>query len=169
MLIAIDPGKSGAIAHLHDDGRFCCVESMPVVGKMVDAAGLASALRTLVDASRRYAVPSTTRIILEQVGAMPGQGVTSMFSFGTSFGIVLGVVAALRLPLELVRPNIWKRDMGLGKDKEASRLKGLQLFPDASEMLKRKKDEGRAEAILLGLWFARRLQVQHDSSSTEVA
>ena len=165
MILAIDPGKSGAIAHLHDDGRFCCVEDMPSVGKGVDAAGAADLIRAM-----RNQGTTRMQVILEQVSAMPGQGVTSMFSFGTSYGVVLGVVAALRLPLELVIPRVWKRDMGLGKDKEASRRKALQLFPDAAEMLKRKKDEGRAEALLLGLWYARRLvQIQHEPTDTEAA
>lgn len=164
MILAIDPGKTGAIAHLHDDGRFCCVESMPSVGKFVDAAGVADFIRAM-----RNQGTTQLRVILEQVGAMPGQGVTSMFSFGTSYGIVLGVVSALRLPLELVTPRIWKRDMGLSKDKEASRRKALQLFPDAVQMLQRKKDEARAEALLLGLWFARRLQVQHDPADVTPA
>lgn len=159
MIVAIDPGKCGAIAHLHDDGRFCCVEDMPDSPVLV-----ATLLRYFKTDS-----PTRARVILEHVSAMPGQGVTSMFSFGASFGIVLGVTAALLLPLELVRPHVWKREMGLSKDKEASRLKALQLFPDAAELLKRKKDEGRAEALLLGLWFARRLQVQHDPSGTEAA
>jgi crossover junction endodeoxyribonuclease RuvC len=165
VIVAIDPGKTGAIAHLHDDGRFCCVEDMPSVGKMVDAATVADLLRAM----RNQGNVSQTRVVVEQVGAMPGQGVTSMFSFGTSFGIVLGVVAALRLPLELVRPATWKRDMGLNRDKETSRLKALQLFPDAAQMLKRKKDEARAEALVLGLWFARRLQVQHAPESSTAA
>lgn len=164
MIVAIDPGLSGAIAHLKDDGRFCCCTDMPRVGKMVDAAGLALFLK-----EQMVVGFAPVRVILEHVGAMPGQGVTSMFSFGVSFGITLGVVATLRLPLELVRPAVWKRDMGLSKNKEASRLKALQLFPDAADMLKRKKDEGRAEALLLGLWFARRLQVQHDPDSPKAA
>jgi crossover junction endodeoxyribonuclease RuvC len=165
VIVAIDPGKTGAIAHLDDDGRFCCVEDMPAVGKMVDAAGLASFIR---GAGNRFGSTNAIRVIVEHVGAMPGQGVTSMFSFGVSFGITLGVVATLRLPLELVRPAVWKRDMGLSRDKEASRLKALQLFPDAADMLKRKKDEGRAEALLLGLWFARKLGA-HEAESPNAA
>ena len=166
MIIAIDPGKAGAIAHLHDDGRFCCVEDMPVVGKGVSPAGLAELLRAMRNQALGGIIPS---VIIEQVGAMPGQGVTSMFSFGTSYGVALGVVAALRLPLELVVPRVWKKDMGLGKDKETSRRKALQLFPDAAEMLKRKKDEGRAESLLLGLWYARRLQNNHGDSDATAA
>lgn len=164
MIVAIDPGKTGAIAHLGNDGSFCCVSDIPVAGKRIDAAGLALFLRTQLVVG-----PPGVRVIVEEVGAMPGQGVTSMFGFGTSFGIILGVVAALRYPMELVRPAVWKRDMGLSKDKEASRLKALQLFPDATEMLQRKKDEGRAEALLLGLWYARRLQVLHDAKNDNAA
>ena len=156
MIIAIDPGKSGAVAFLNDAGKFWRVIDMP------DAPIL------LVEELRLMAQPNR-RVILEHVGAMPGQGVTSMFNFGVSFGITQGVIAALGLPMELVRPNVWKKAMGLSRDKEASRLKALQLFPEAAEVLKRKKDEGRAEALLLGLWFARRLQVQHDPQSPKAA
>jgi crossover junction endodeoxyribonuclease RuvC len=162
MIVAIDPGRTGAIAHLHDDGRFCCVHDTLSIGKVVDVGHLANLLR-------EWRAEAPTRVIVEQVGAMPGQGVTSMFSFGTSFGIILGVVGALRMPLELVRPNTWKRDMGLSKDKEASRLKALQLFPDASDVLQRKKDEARAEALLLGLWYVRRLQNQHKADESDAA
>ena len=148
MIIAIDPGKTGAIAFLFDDASWYRVIDMPPSPRLL----------WLELASGKTDV----RVILERVSAMPGQGVTSMFNFGESFGIVQGVIAAIGYPLELVRPNVWKRDMGLTKDKEVSRMKALQLFPEAADSLKRKKDEGRAEALLLGLWYSRRLQVQHD-------
>ena len=165
MILAIDPGKSGAIAHLHDDGRYCCVEDAPSIGSTVCPELLANLIRRLAFDGQS----SQVRVVMEQVASMPKQGVVSTFNFGTSYGIALGVVAALRLPLELVRPNVWKREMGLGKDKEASRAKCLHLVPEASEMLKRKKDSDRAEAILLGLWLVRRLQVQHDPEKAKVA
>ncbi len=166
MILAIDPGKAGAIAHLHDDGRYCCVSDAPAIGSTVCPELLSALIRKLAFDGKS----SQHHVVLEQVGAMPGQGVTSMFNFGTSYGIALGVVAALRLPVELVRPNVWKREMGLGKDKEASRSKALHLFPEAAEMLQRKKDSDRAEALLLGLWYAqRRLQVQHAQEGDNAA
>ena len=81
---------------------------------------------------------------------MPGQGVSSTWTTGYGFGVWLGVLAALALPHTRVRPAIWKRAMGLGKDKEQARLRAIQLFPSAD--LRRKKDHGRAEALLLA-WY----------------
>jgi crossover junction endodeoxyribonuclease RuvC len=83
---------------------------------------------------------------------MPGQGVRSMFTCGLGLGVWLGVLAALKLPYTRVRSSVWKRALGLGKDKEQARLKAMQLFPTAS--LRHKKDHGRAEALLLA-WYGR--------------
>lgn len=150
MIIAIDPGKSGAVAHLHPDGRFCCVHDMPD-----SASGLAALIRELISASNT----TVMHAILEQVHAMPGQGVTSMFTFGKGVGVIEGVLAYARIPCEQISPQKWKREMGLGNktDKEKSRLVALSLFPGSSQELRLKKHEGRAEAMLLGLWFARKL------------
>lgn len=157
MIVAIDPGQTGAVAHLHNDGRFCCVHDMPVVDKRVSAYLLAELVRRLKNESGEECT-----FIVEKVAAMPKQGVSSTFTFGQGYGIVLGVLAALRCRLGLVRPAEWKRKMGLSAEKEPCRQKALELFPDAVQMLQRKKDHGRAEALLLGFWYARRLQVQHD-------
>jgi hypothetical protein len=81
---------------------------------------------------------------------MPGQETRSTFTVGLGFGIWLGVLAALALPYTRVRPAIWKRALGLGKDKEQARLRAMQLFPQAD--LRRKRDHGRAEALLLAWW-----------------
>ena len=89
---------------------------------------------------------------LEAVGARPGQGVSSVFSFGHSFGTISGVLAALKVPMELITPGRWKKAFQLvGTEKEASRALAIQLYPQAAEWLARKKDHGRAEA----LWLAR--------------
>ena len=156
MIIAVDPGQSGAIAHMHEDGRFCCVHDMPVVDKRVNAYLFAELVRRLKNESGE-----PCRAIVEKVAAMPKQGVSSTFVFGAGYGVVLGVLAALRVPTGLVTPAEWKRKMRLSKSKEASRAECLKLFPDAVQMLQRKKDEGRAEAILLGFYVAR-LQKQHN-------
>jgi crossover junction endodeoxyribonuclease RuvC len=159
MIIAIDPGKTGAMAHLDLDGRFCCVEDMFAVGKLVSPELLANWLRN-------QSPLEALHVVVEHLSYMPGFGGGSgMFRMGQNYGLVLGVVAALRLSYTTIRPHLWKREMGLTKDKEVSRMKALQLFPEAADSLKRKKDEGRAEALLLGLWFSRRLQVQHDPDS----
>ena len=148
MKIGIDPGISGAIAMVDDETSFCIrVEDMPWVitgfrsTKQVNAPELAKMLTSM-----RYREYAT--VYLEQVHAMPKQGVTSMFNFGTSYGIVLGVVGALNLPLVLVSSGTWKRRAGLrGKPKDASRTLAQQLYPEIS--LSRKKDIGRADAILI--------------------
>ncbi len=93
---------------------------------------------------------SQAHVTLEESQAMPGQGVRSMFMIGVGFGVWLALLAALALPSTRVRPAIWKRALGLGKDKEASRLRAMQLFPGAD--LRRQKDHGRAEALLLA-WY----------------
>jgi hypothetical protein len=84
---------------------------------------------------------------------MPGQGVRSMFTCGLGLGVWLGILAAVALPHTRIRPHIWKKALGLGQDKEASRLRAMQLFPSAE--LRRKKDHGRAEALLLALYGQR--------------
>ena len=87
---------------------------------------------------------------MEQVGAMPGQGATSMFNFGEGFGIVKEVLGALQIPVRMVTPQRWKRFAGLtGKDKDAARSLAIQLHPEAAEYLRRKKDVGRADAIMI--------------------
>lgn len=145
MIIGIDPGITGAVAILNDDGSFHGVFDMPVIQpgkrKRINSSGLARLIEE--NMSEFVAVA-----YIEQVGAMPGQGTASMFSFGHAAGVADGVLAALSIPIEYVTPQTWKKNYSLnGKDKEASRAKGIQLYPQAS--LARKKDVGRAEAILI--------------------
>lgn len=160
LIIGIDPGASGAIAVLAD-GTFVTARDMPTLtrkagGQQVNASALANYLRaTLTVADGAYAL-----IVIEQVGAMPGQGVTSMFRFGESVGVVRGVVAALRLPLLSVTPMVWKRHHGLvGADKDVARTRAVDLFPEAAEHLGRKKDVGRADALLIAAWAAATEQI----------
>ena len=87
--------------------------------------------------------------VVERVGAMPGNGSVAMFRFGTAFGIILGVLAAAGVPFLLISPNVWKKAVGLSKDKDASRTMALQHYPDAALFLARKKDHGRAESLML--------------------
>jgi crossover junction endodeoxyribonuclease RuvC len=143
--IGIDPGLSGAVALLDENLNLVSVADIPVMplrkGKnQVNAAELTTRLRHVPEASTAY---------LEAVSAMPGQGVSSMFSFGTSYGIVQGVLAALGIPVVLVTPQAWKKRAGLsGKDKDMARTLAIRLYPTAE--LSRKKDIGRADAILIG-------------------
>ena len=143
--LGIDPGLSGAIALLRDDLSLVAVFDMPVMtlrkGKnQVNAAALANIIKRPGYTMTAY---------LEAVSAMPGQGVSSMFSFGTSYGIVQGVLAALGIPVVLVTPQSWKKWAGLvGKEKDYARTLAQRLYPAAE--LSRKKDIGRADAILIG-------------------
>jgi len=142
MIFGIDPGISGAIAKLNDNGSFISVTDMPVMAgtgkrRQVNAAELARILK--LDGGTAY---------LERASAMPKQGVSSMFSFGTSYGIIIGVLAALGIPVILVTPQSWKKRAGLtGKEKDCARTLAQQLYPTAE--LGRKKDIGRADALLI--------------------
>jgi crossover junction endodeoxyribonuclease RuvC len=91
-------------------------------------------------------------VVIERVGAMPGQGVTSMFNFGYGAGVIEGICAALFIPYFHVLPQTWKRQMGIGADKTACREMAQKLWPGAADRFKRVKDDGRADAALLGRW-----------------
>jgi len=148
MIIAIDPGVTGAIAGLVL-GKVLHITDMPTMGRThgkgqeVDPYELASVLVGIKDGR-------DVTVLIEQVSAMPGNGGTSMFHFGESVGVILGVCGALQLPVKRVRPQYWKKKAGIiGKDKDAARGLAIQLHPEVSDMLTRKKDVGRADAILI--------------------
>ena len=93
-------------------------------------------------------------VVVEQVSAMPGQGVTSMFNFGQSFGVIKGICSAMELPIYYVRPAKWKKYFNLiNSEKDASRTKAIEMFPKISHKLSRKKDNNKAEAILIAQFF----------------
>jgi crossover junction endodeoxyribonuclease RuvC len=136
----VDPGKTGAIAFVSPDGQDVIVHDMPVAGGEVDAVTFFN----LVSVTRPQAA------IIEQVASRPGQGVRSVFSFGQSYGVAIGVLGAMGVSLRRVAPSTWKKTFGLiGRDKDASRAEAIRLFPKAAPLLARKKDDGRAESILL--------------------
>jgi crossover junction endodeoxyribonuclease RuvC len=146
MIIGIDPGITGALFFYSEDGKE--VYDMPIMqkssgkGNQINPYELANLLDQI------YARES--KVYLERVNSMPNQGVASMFSFGKSAGIIEGVLAALKIPVVMVTPNKWKKKAGLtGKDKDAARTLAIQLYPDLSDQLSRKKDIGRADAILI--------------------
>lgn len=143
-ILAIDPGVSGAVAFFFPErADLVSVEDMPQADGNVDAVTLA----------RRIDQMRPDVAFVEHVGSMPGQGVASTFKFGASFGAAVGIVAALKIPLHLVRPQKWKKHFGLSSDKERSRALALRLWP-SSEAFARKKDEGRAEAALIARYGA---------------
>ncbi len=145
--IGIDPGITGALTLLNDQKDFKCldIQDMPVMtfsGKKqcVNAAELSKIIESWL--------VSDTVAFLERVSAMPGQGVTGMFNFGMSYGMIQGVLAALEIPLTLVSPSVWKKSAGLtGKDKDYARTLAIQLYPGLDLGLK--KHIGRAEALLI--------------------
>lgn len=144
----IDPGLGGAVGFVGADGNFHAVADMPVLPtttgrKVLDAAGLADVLREHQPAF----------VLVERVGARPGEGATGAFSFGHTFGGILGVLGALGLPHDLIQPATWKRKAGIppGADKAISVLTAKRLLPRASGHLTRAKDDGRAESLLLAL------------------
>lgn len=160
--IGIDPGLDGGFALIGQSGTDPCVVDIPVIvrqkgkGKKreYNIAELCNRLRL-----QTQNIPRTSlQAYLESVHAMPRQGTTSMFSMGQGLGIWQALLTALEIPYELITPQAWKKSMldGTGKDKEASRLKALQMFPALAEDLKLKKDEGKAESLLIAE-YGRRL------------
>lgn len=155
LTIGCDPGQSGAIALLAD-GEFAGFIDMPVMprkagGFEVNAAALANELRQAL----RQHHGAHVMAVVEQVAAMKGQGVSSMFRFGQSDGILRGVIATLGIGYITVHPVKWKGHFGLkGQEKDAARALAIRRFPAAAGELSRKKDCGRADALLLALWAA---------------
>ena len=93
-------------------------------------------------------------IVVEQVNAMPGQGVTSMFNFGQTFGAIKGVCAALKLPIYFVRPSKWKKHFELiNASKDSSRTKVIEMYPSLSNQLTKKKDVNKSDAILIARFY----------------
>lgn len=141
-IIGIDPGSvSGAWAVIWPDARMT-VGDLPVVDRNIDPAALADLILRA----------EVSRAVVEQVGARPGQGVSSMFAFGRSYGCILGVLGALGIRVQLVTPQKWKKAFSLTADKEVSRSRAIQRFPQIASSLARKKDAGRAEAAFLALY-----------------
>ena len=137
MICGIDPGKTGAIALLYDGGS-AYVEDMPVLGKEINGASVASTFEAF----------PPEHVFLEAVNSF-GMGRQSAFNFGQGVGVIKGVLATLRIPYTLISPAKWKKFYGLSRDKDASRLLATRLFPASAEHFERKKDDGRAEALLI--------------------
>lgn len=148
-ILSIDPGLSGAWAVIVDGRPEACGD-MPVYGEGTSRRVMAAPLASYFD---RYGPIDLA--VIEAVHAMPKQGVSSSFRFGMAYGAVVAIVGVREVPLELVTPQVWKKAFGLrGSDKERSRQKAIDLAPHMYAMLERKRDENRAEAILIGLYGA---------------
>ena len=155
LVIGIDPGISGSICFLLN-GRIIDVIEMPTMtdGKKNKKQVNGSQIFNEISERIKKLDKNDTRVIIEQVSAMPGQGVTSMFNFGQSFGILKGICSAMQLPMYFVRPAKWKKYFNLiNSEKDASRTKAIQIFPYISAQLSRKKDANKADAILIASFF----------------
>ena len=148
-IIGIDPGLSGAIAIL-EDNKVLSIFDMPVMAegkknkRQLNSAQLVDIIKENIKINDDIAV------VVEQVNAMPGQGVTSMFNFGQTFGAIKGVCAALELPIFFVRPSKWKKYFELiNSSKDSSRTKAIEMYPSIANQLSKKKDVNKSDACLL--------------------
>ena len=155
LIIGIDPGITGAICFF-EDGKITDVIEMPNMAegkknkKQVNGAQIYHEISLHI----KYLEKKEIKVVIEQVSAMPGQGVTSMFNFGQSFGILKGICSAMQLPMYFVRPAKWKKYFNLiNSEKDASRTKAIEVFPYFSSELSRKKDSNKADAILIASFY----------------
>lgn len=148
-ILGVDPGLSGAVALLTSLGELSVID-VPTLEiarngsrrREIDTAQLVTVIREL----------TPSHAVIERVGAMPGQGVASMFSFGRSLGQIEGILASLNVPVTHVAPAVWKRALSVPRGKDAARLRASQLLPAYAERWRGARDDGRAEASLIALW-----------------
>ena len=155
LIIGIDPGISGSICFF-EDGKIIDVIEMPTMadGKKNKRQVNGSQIYNEISKKLQNTKKNDVRVIIEHVSAMPGQGVTSMFNFGQSFGILKGICSAMQLPMYFVRPAKWKKYFNLiNSEKDASRTKVIEMFPYFSSQLSKKKDSNKADAILIANFY----------------
>jgi crossover junction endodeoxyribonuclease RuvC len=155
LIIGIDPGISGSICFL-EDGTIKDVLEMPTMteGKKNKKQVNGSQIFNEISSRIKTYEKKNIKVVIEQVSAMPGQGVTSMFNFGQSFGILKGICSAMQLPIYFVRPAKWKKYFNLiNSEKDASRTRAIEIFPYFSSNLSKKKDSNKADAILIASYF----------------
>ena len=155
LIIGIDPGISGSICFLQD-GKILDVIEMPTMteGKKNKKQVNGSQIYNEICKIKNNIETQDIRVVIEQVSAMPGQGVTSMFNFGQSFGILKGISSAMQLPVYFVRPAKWKKYFNLiNSEKDASRTRAIEIFPYFSSQLSKKKDSNKADAILIASFY----------------
>ena len=155
LIIGIDPGISGSICFFQD-GKIVDVVEMPTMTegkknkKQVNGSQIFNEISEKIKKLERKEI----KVVIEQVSAMPGQGVTSMFNFGQSFGILKGICSAMQLPMYFVRPAKWKKYFNLiNSEKDASRTRAIEIFPYFSSQLSKKKDSNKADAILIASFY----------------
>ena len=155
LIIGIDPGISGSICFFQD-GVIRDVVDMPTMvdGKKNKKQVNGSQIFNEISEKIKNMDKKNIKVVIEHVTAMPGQGVTSMFNFGQSFGILKGICSAMQLPVYFVRPTKWKKYFNLiNSEKDASRARAIEIFPYYSSNLSRKKDSNKADAILIASYF----------------
>ena len=155
LVIGIDPGISGSICFF-EDGKILDVVEMPTMtdGKKSKRQVNGSQIYNEISKRINQINKKDIKVIIEHVSAMPGQGVTSMFNFGQSFGILKGICSAMHLPVYYVRPAKWKKYFNLiNSEKDASRTRAIEIFPYFSAQLSKKKDNNKADAILIASFF----------------
>ena len=155
LIIGIDPGISGSICFFQD-GIIKDVVEMPTMieGKKNKKQVNGSQIFNEISEKIKNIDKKNIKVVIEHVTAMPGQGVTSMFNFGQSFGILKGICSAMQLPVYYVRPAKWKKYFNLiNSEKDASRTRAIEIFPYYSSNLSRKKDSNKADAILIASFF----------------
>tara|TARA_Y100000591_G_scaffold136296_1_gene116910 strand:- start:172 stop:666 length:495 start_codon:yes stop_codon:yes gene_type:complete len=152
-IIGIDPGLNGAIAILKDN-KVLSLHDMPVMAegkknkRQINSAQIVNIIKENTKLSEEIVV------VVEQVNAMPGQGVTSMFNFGQTFGAIKGICAALNLPISFVRPSKWKKYFELiNSSKDSSRTKAIEMYPILSNQLAKKKDVNKSDAVLIARFY----------------
>ena len=152
-IIGIDPGLSGAVAVMQDK-KVINIYDMPVMAegkknkRQLNSSQLVNIIKENIHEDEE------TIVVVEQVNAMPGQGVTSMFNFGQTFGAIKGVCAALKLPIFFVRPSKWKKHFELiNSSKDSSRTKVIEMYPTLSGQLAKKRDVNKSDAILIAKFY----------------
>ena len=155
LIIGIDPGIKGAIC-IFKNGIILDVFDMPTmpVGKKNKSQVNASQIYNEIQKAIINEDDKDVKVVIEQVSAMPGQGVTSMFNFGQSFGVLKGIFSAMQIPMDFVSPVKWKKYYNLiNTQKDSSRTKAIEFFPHISSKLSRKKDANKADAILIASYY----------------
>ena len=155
LIIGIDPGISGSICFFNE-GKIIDVVEMPTMTegkknkKQVNGAQIFNEISERIKRFDKRNI----KVVIEQVSAMPGQGVTSMFNFGQSYGILKGICSAMQLPMYFVRPAKWKKYFNLiNSEKDASRTRAIEIFPYFSSQLSKKKDSNKADAMLIANYY----------------
>ena len=153
IIIGVDPGITGAISILENKKVIEAYDTPTMIDgkknkRQINGAQVTNIIKERLNQDKEVVV------VVEHVNAMPGQGVTSMFNFGQSFGVIKGICAALSVPIYFVRPTKWKKHFNLIKtNKDASRTKVIEVYPEISSKLSRKKDSNKADAILIARYF----------------